>query len=146
MLPRSSQTKPGSTLVARKLWSSVDSTRICSRGKRQHISVDEMKYVMNPDQLYGRRKAGETEGEQQASPPRPAELCYTSSGGRTVYCRGQGPRHMFTGPLRRAIVVKAHPVHAAATLKIISTKAPSALGPGGAHSNQIHKFKAQEDI
>lgn len=31
---------------------------------------------------------------------------------------------MFTGALRRAIVVKAHPEHAATTLKIISNRAP----------------------
>lgn len=68
------------------------------------------------------------EAEQQASPLRPAQLCYSSSGGKTVYCRGQGPRHMFTGALRRAIVVKAHPVHAAATLKIISNRAPLPWG------------------
>lgn len=31
---------------------------------------------------------------------------------------------MFTGFLRRAIVVKMHPEHGAATLKIISNRAP----------------------
>lgn len=67
----------------------------------------------------------------------PAQLCYSSSGGRAVYCRGQGPRHMFTGSLRRAIVVKTPPKHAASIAMILSHRAPSALGPKEAHSNQI---------
>lgn len=62
--------------------------------------------------------------EHQACPLCPTQLCYSSSGGKTVYCRGQGPRHMFTGFLRRAIVVKTHPKHEMATLKIISNRAP----------------------
>lgn len=55
-------------------------------------------------------------------------LCHSSSGGKTVYCWGQGPRCMFTGSLRWAIVVKAHPVHAKATPKIISSRAPLPWG------------------
>lgn len=77
--------------------------------------------------VYGRRSRGK-EGKQQASPLCPAQLCYSSSGGKTVYCQGQGPRHMFTGSLRWAIVVKAHPVHGKATLKIISNRAPLPWG------------------
>ncbi len=69
----------------------------------------------------------EREGEQQAS-QRPAQLCYSSSSGKTVYCRGQGPRHMFTSALRWAIVVKAHPVHAKAALKIVSYRSPLPRG------------------
>lgn len=57
-----------------------------------------------------------------------ALLCYSSSGGNSVYCWGQGPWHMFTGSLRRAIVVKVHPLHAVATLKIISNRAPLPWG------------------
>lgn len=62
--------------------------------------------------------------EHQACPLCPTQLCYSSSGGKTVYCWGQGPRHMFTGFLRRSIVVKTHPKHVTATLKIISNRAP----------------------
>lgn len=54
---------------------------------------------------------------------RPARLCYSSSGEKNVYYWGQGPRHMFTAALRRAIVAKGQPVHAEATPKIISEQA-----------------------
>lgn len=68
------------------------------------------------------------ESNRPLSPLCPAWLCYSSSGGKTVYCRGQGPRRMFTGSLRWAIVVKEHAMHAKATLKILSSSAPLPWG------------------
>lgn len=60
-----------------------------------------------------------------------AQLCYSSSGEKTVYCWGQGPRHMFMGSLRWAIVAKVQTVHAEATLKIKSEWAPLPWSQGG---------------
>lgn len=72
-----------------------------------------------------------------------AQLCYSSSNEKNVYRWGQGPRHMFTGSLRWAIVAKVQTVHAEATLKIISERAP---GAKAAQFNQIHKTYTQKDI
>lgn len=66
----------------------------------------------------------EEAGGREALPLFLAQLCYSSSSEKTVYCWGQGPRHMFTGSLRWAIVAKVQTVYAEATLKIISERAP----------------------
>lgn len=80
--------------------------------------------------------------EKNSRPP--PQLCYSSSGGKAVYCRGQGPRRMFTGSLRRAIVVKSPSTQWA--LKIISCRAPTALRPSEDYFNQILDFKPQKNI
>lgn len=76
----------------------------------------------------------------------PPQLCYSSSGGKAVYWRGQGPGRMFTGSLRRAIVVKTALGALQWALKILSFRAPTALRPSEDYFNQILDFKPQKNI
>lgn len=70
------------------------------------------------------RLEAEAVRRREAFPLFLAQLCYSSSGEKTVYFWGQVPRHMFTGSLSWTIVAKVQTVHAEATLKIISERAP----------------------